>query len=91
MFFLTLPSVAEGFLIRTWQGGPHKGEPKLSSAAQSLLDRRLARLDRSVRLPRLFLTPEGVAALRRMMADPRKFAHIRRELGIDPPAASAAG
>jgi hypothetical protein len=89
VFFSTLPTVAEGFLIRTWQGGPHKGKPKVPAAAQGLLDRGLARLDDTGRLPRLYLTPAGIAALRNMMtdrrlADPRKFAHIRQELGIDP-------
>nr|HEV8011168.1 hypothetical protein [Bradyrhizobium sp.] len=28
-FFSTLPSVAEGFQLRTWRGGPQKGQPKL--------------------------------------------------------------
>jgi hypothetical protein len=47
------------------------------------------RLDATVRPPRLFFTEAGMQALRRMIADrrfadPRKFAHIRRELGIDP-------
>ena len=74
---------------KTWRGGAHRGAPKLPPAAQSLLDRGLARLDETDRLPRLFLTPNGLAALRQMMADPRlanpqKFAHVRRELGIDP-------
>ena len=44
---------------------------------------------RGHRQPRLFFTDTGLAALRAMMADrrmadPAKFAHIRRELGIDP-------
>ena len=47
-------------------------------------------LDPHSRLPRLFFTAAGLAALREMMsdrrlADPEKFAHIRVELGIDPP------
>ena len=47
------------------------------------------RLDASQRPPRLFFTEHGVFALRTMMsdrrlADPVKFAHVRRELGIDP-------
>ena len=47
------------------------------------------RLDETGRFPRLFFTRDGMAALHRMMADPRlanpqKFAHIRQELGIDP-------
>ena len=45
MFFSTLPSVAEGFQIRTWRGGPQAGKPKVPQAAQGLLDRGLVRLD----------------------------------------------
>jgi 2-hydroxychromene-2-carboxylate isomerase len=57
--------------------------------AKGLLERGLMRLDTSQRLPRLFFTETGLAALRAMMADrrladPQKFAHIRQELGIDP-------
>ncbi|MBV8457502.1 MAG: hypothetical protein JO122_12900, partial [Acetobacteraceae bacterium] len=62
----------------------------LGPAAQSLLDRGFVSLDPHSRLPRLFFTEPGLAALRAMMrdrrlADPEKFAHIRVELGIDPP------
>ena len=47
------------------------------------------RLDTSQHLPRLVFTGRGLAALRTMMrdrrlADPKKFAHVRQELGIDP-------
>ena len=88
-FFSTLPSVAEGFQLRTWRGGPQKGDPKLPPPAKALVDRGLMRIDRSVNIPRLFFTETGTAALRRMMtdrrfADPVKFGHVRRELGIDP-------
>jgi hypothetical protein len=46
------------------------------------------RLDQSRPIPRIFFTETGVVALRQMMADrrladPMKFAHVRRELGID--------
>jgi hypothetical protein len=89
MFFSTYPTVAEGFQLKTWRGGPQAGQPKLSPAANSLLDRGLMRLDAGSRLPRLFFTDEGLLELRAMMADRRladavKFAHIRRELSIDP-------
>jgi len=30
MVFSTLPSVAEGFQLKTWRGGPDAGKPKLS-------------------------------------------------------------
>ena len=89
IFFSTLPSVAEGFQLKTWRGGPDAGKPKISAVAKGLLDRGLMRLDTSQRLPRLVFTETGLAALRTMMsdhrlADPKKFAHIRQELGIDP-------
>ena len=89
MVFSTLPTVAEGFQLKTWRGGPEAGKPKLSPIAKGLVDRGLMQLDTSQRLPRLFFTETGLAGLRAMMADrrladPNKFAHIRRELGIDP-------
>jgi hypothetical protein len=87
-FFGTLPTVAEGFQLRTWRGGPQKGQPKLPPPAKSLIDRGLMRLDTSATIPRLFFTEAGMTALRQMMADrrladPAKFAHVRQELGID--------
>ena len=88
MFFSTLPTVAEGFQLKTWRAGIQAGQPKLPPAARSLLERGLMRLDVSSRIPRLFFTREGLEALRGMMADrrlanPEKFAHIKRELGLD--------
>jgi hypothetical protein len=88
-FFSTLPTVAEGFQLKVWRGGPQAKEPKLPPAAKSLIARGLMRLDTTSRLPRLFFTEAGLSALRTMMAngrlaDPVKFAHVRRELGIDP-------
>jgi hypothetical protein len=89
IFFSTLPSVAEGFQLKTWRGGPDAGKPKLSPIAKRLIARGLMRLDVSGHLPRLFFTEAGITALRAMMmdhrlADPKKFAHVRQELGIDP-------
>ena len=89
-FFSTLPSVAEGFQLKTWRGGPEAGRPRLPRTAQGLVARGLLRLDEEQRPPRLFFTEAGMMALRAMMsdgrlADPKRFAHIRRELGIDPP------
>ncbi len=90
MFFSTLPTVAEGFQLKNWRGGPEAGKPKIPSIAQGLIDCGLMRLDISQRLPRVFFTTQGLAELKAMMADgrladPVKFAHIRAELGIDPP------
>ena len=88
-FFSFFPSVAGGFALRTWRGGPQKDQPKLPPAAKSLIDRHLMRLDQSSKIPRLIFTTAGMAVLRQMMenrrfADPTKFAHVRQELGIDP-------
>ena len=33
-FFGTFPSVADGFQLKTWRGGPQKGQPKLPPARQ---------------------------------------------------------
>src|SRR5580700_220922 len=89
MFFSTLPTVADGFQLKTWRGGPEAGKPKLPPTAKGLVERGLMRLDTAERLPRLFFTETGLAMLRAMMADrrfvdPEKFAHVRQELGIDP-------
>ena len=89
MFFSTLPTVAEGFQLKTWRAGPEAGKAKISPTARGLIERGLMRLDTEQRLPRLFFTDAGLAALRAMMADrrladPKKFAHIRQELGLDP-------
>jgi hypothetical protein len=89
-FFSTLPTVAEGFQLKSWRTGPKHGQPKLPPAAEGLIERGLMRLDATLRPPRIFFTDPGLAALRAMMADrrlanPAQFAHVRRELGIDPP------
>ena len=88
-FFSTLPSVAGGFQLRTWRGGPQAGQPKVPLVAKGLLERGLMRLEPAPWPPRLFFTEAGLAALRAMMADrrfanPTTFAHVRQELGIDP-------
>jgi 2-hydroxychromene-2-carboxylate isomerase len=88
-FFSTLPTVAEGFQLKTWRGGPEAGKPKLPPTAKGLVERGFMRLDAEEHLPRLFFTETGLAMLRAMMAerrfaDPEKFAHVRQELGIDP-------
>jgi hypothetical protein len=89
MYFSKLPSVADGFQLRTWRGGPLAGQPKVPPPARSLIDKGHMRLDAGRKPPVLFFTEAGMTALRAMMsdrrlADPEKFAHVRRELGIDP-------
>jgi hypothetical protein len=88
MFFSTYPSVADGFQLKTWRGGPLAGQPKLSPAAKGLMERRLMRLETGLPFPRLFFTDAGLEELRAMMGDrrlvdPVKFAHVRVELGIN--------
>src|SRR5271166_6452096 len=34
IFFSTLPTVAEGFQLKTWRSGPDRGKPKLSPVAK---------------------------------------------------------
>ena len=54
MFFSTFPTVAEGFQLKNWRGGPEAGKPKIPGVAQGLIDRGLMRLDaRSAPAPRL--------------------------------------
>ena len=69
IFFSTLPSVAEGFHLKTWRGGPDAGKPKLPPTAKGLIARGLMRLDTEGPFPRLFFTEAGLTALRAMMTD----------------------
>jgi hypothetical protein len=83
------PRVADGFLLRIWRSGPQAGQPKLPSAVQSMLERGLVEI-RTERRPRAAFTPAGLAALRRLLSDrramdPVRFAHLRRELGLEDP------
>ena len=70
-FFSILPSVADGFQLRTWRGGPQAGQPKVPLATRGLLDRGLMRLQATSWPPRLFVAEPGLAAPRAMMADRR--------------------
>jgi hypothetical protein len=81
------PRAADGFLLRTWRSGPQAGQPKLPSAVQSMLARGLVEI-RTGRGSRAVFTPAGLAALRQLLTDrramdPARFAHLRRELGLD--------
>jgi hypothetical protein len=38
------PDLANGLFLRTWRGGPQKGQPKIPKAIQSMLDRGLVRI-----------------------------------------------
>jgi hypothetical protein len=77
MIFSTLPTVAEGFQLKTWRGGPEAGRPKLSPIARGLLERGLMRLDTSQHPPRLFFTEAGLAELHTLIMD-RRFADPKK-------------
>jgi hypothetical protein len=87
IFFGTLPSVADGFQLRTWRGGPHAGQPKIPPPLRTMIGRGLMEVRTGAVVPKAFFTGSGLAALRllasdRRRMDPLKFAHIRTELGL---------
>ena len=87
LFFGTLPSVADGFQLRTWRAGPLAGQPKLPPPLQTMVDSGLMAIRTSAPLPRAHFTEKGLDALRRLASDrrymdPHKFAHVRTELGL---------
>ena len=88
LHFGQLPSLADGLLLRTWRGGPDKGEPKLPPAVRTMLERGLVEVRPGRFGPRAFFTEPGLAALRHLLRDrramdPARFAHLRRELGLE--------
>jgi hypothetical protein len=88
MHFGQYPSLADGLFLRTWRGGPQKGEPKVPPAVQSMLERGLVELRPGRMGSRAMFTEAGLAALRqlvldRRIMDPARFAHLRQELGLD--------
>ena len=88
MFFGTLPSVAEGFQLRTWRGGPLAGQPKVPPPVRTMVERGLVEIRIGTRVPKVHFSEAGLAALRllaldRRYMDPQKFAHVRAELGLE--------
>jgi hypothetical protein len=88
MFFGTLPSVAEGFRLGTWRGGPLAGQPKVPPAVRTMVERGLVEIRIGTRVPKAHFSEAGLAALRllaldRRYMDPQKFAHVRAELGLE--------
>ena len=82
------PTIADGIFLRTWHSGPLKGEPKIPLAVQGLLDRGLVEVGPGKYGPRAVFTEAGLRELRllledRRAMDPERFAHLRRELGLD--------
>ena len=93
--FGLLPSLADDLLPRTWRDGPQKGEPKLPPAVRSMLERGLVEVRAGRFGPRVFFPEAGLAVLRQLLLrdrramDPARFAHLRRELGLDTPEGAA--
>lgn len=83
-----LPSLADGIWLRTWHAGPQAKEPKIPRAVASLLERGLVEIGPGRYGPCARFTPAGLDALRimardRRALDPKQYAHIRQELGMD--------
>jgi hypothetical protein len=82
------PSIADGIFLRIWRSGDCEGQPKIPPAVQSMLDRGLVVI-RPARLgARAFFTEAGLRELRALLQDrhamdAERFAHLRRELGLD--------
>jgi hypothetical protein len=88
MHFASFPSVKDGIFLRSWRGGPHKGEPKIPPVVQSMLARGLVEIGMGTLGPCAFFTAAGLAALRQLVLDrryidPERFAHLRLELELD--------
>jgi len=90
------PSVASGIWLRGWRGGPQAGQPKIPAAVASMLARGLVEIGPDSIGFRARFTPAGITALStlaqdRRALDPKQYAHIREELGIDPVATASPG
>src|SRR3954469_24927564 len=90
LYFGQHPSLAEGLFLRSWRGGPNRGEPKIPPPVRSMLERGLVEIQPGRIGFRAVFTEAGLAALRQLMQDrramdPVRFAHLRRELGLDAP------
>src|SRR5271154_1861143 len=89
--FCRPPSLANGIWLRPWRSGAKAGQPKIPAAAASMLARGLLEL-RPAAGPggiRAYFTEAGYAALRllaqdRRALDPKQYAHVRHELGLEP-------
>src|SRR3712207_3082263 len=85
LHFGQYPRLADGLLLRTWRGGPHKGEPKLPPAVGSMLERGLAEVRAGRFGPRAFFTEAGLTALRPLLRDRRGITRsASRPCGRDP-------
>jgi len=77
------PSVHDGFRLKRWATGPNKGQVKLSTAVQGMLDRGLITFDDVGLWPKAKFTEKGLRALQLMAADKRAFDPARYQRLID--------
>jgi hypothetical protein len=83
------PALTNGLFLRTWRGGPQKGQPKIPKAIQTMLDRGLVRIGTNpMGRAAAFFTEAGIEGLQQLLRDrramdPERFGHLRRALGMD--------
>lgn len=82
------PRLGEGLFPRTWRGGVRKGEPKVRPPVRSMPGRGLMEIRPGPLALRAMFTAAGLAARRRLLQNrramaPIRFAHLRREPGLD--------
>ena len=87
--FGAAPRLADGIWLRTWRSGPQAGQPKVPPAVASMIARGLVELRPQRHGARVYFTEAGYAALRllaqdRRALDPKQYAHVRQELGLEP-------
>ncbi len=80
-------SIHDGFWVKRWSTGPHKGQPKISSPLASLIERGLLQVvDTGDGMPRACFTDAGLQALialaddRRAFQPPERYAHLLAEI-----------
>src|SRR3982750_424448 len=82
LYFGQYPSLAEGLFLRSWRGGPNRGEPKTPPAVRGMLERGLVEIQPGRDGFRAVFTAAGLASLRQLLQarramDPVRFAHLR--------------
>ena len=88
------PRLDDGIWLRTWRAGDQAGQPKIPKTVAGLIKRGLVEVGPGHYGPCARFTPAGLNALRAMAQDrraldPKQYAHVREELGLqaDAPAA----
>jgi hypothetical protein len=56
LHFSQYPRLEDGIFLRTWRGGPQKGEPKIPPAVRTMMDRGLLEICNTERGPRASFT-----------------------------------